>query len=298
MPADLYRESFKRNLGLLSEAEQETLRNTRVSIAGLGGVGGIHLVTLARIGFGRFSIADNDTFEAVNFNRQYGATTATIGRPKTEVMAEAARAINPEAVIDCFPRGIDSSNIDAFLEGSSFAIDAVDFFAIDARRLLFRKAREKGIWAATSGPIGFGSTLQVFSPVGMTFDEYFGIEGSMSYLEQMIAFSVGLTPHPLHLKYMDLSRVDLRARTGPSIASACALSAGLIATEAVAAVLDKRPVLSAPHYFQFDPMRQVYRKGVLRMGGRNPAQRLKRWFLMKRIRPQIEAAGGDTGRRP
>lgn len=285
---DLYKESFKRNLGLINEGEQERLRSARVAIAGLGGVGGIHLVTLARIGVGAFNIADNDTFEAVNFNRQYGASVNTVGRKKTDVMAETARSINPEALIKVFPDGINLSNIDEFLDGVDFVIDAIDFFAIDARRLLFKKAREKGIYAATSGPIGFGATLQVFSPAGMTFDEYFGISDGMEYMEKMIAFSVGLTPRALHLKYMDLSRVDLKAGTGPSIASACALCANLIATAVIGVLLKRDTVKPVPHYFQFDPYRQIYKKGRLLMGGRNPVQKLKRWFLLKRIKTLVK----------
>jgi tRNA A37 threonylcarbamoyladenosine dehydratase len=56
-----YEEAFSRNLGWVTSAEQERLRDARVCIAGLGGVGGIYLLTLARLGVGRFSIADFDT---------------------------------------------------------------------------------------------------------------------------------------------------------------------------------------------------------------------------------------------
>lgn len=288
-----YGDATKRNIGLLSDVEQDRLRSARIAIAGLGGVGGNHLVTLARLGVGNFSIADNDTFEAVNFNRQYGATINTIGRTKTEVMKETALSINPAADIRVFQEGINESNIDEFLKDAELAVDAVDYFAIDARRLLFRKAKEKGIYAVTSGPIGFGSTLQIFSPEGMSFDEYFGIDDSMNYVQKMIAFSVGLTPKPLHLGYMDLSKVDLKSGTGPSMASACALCGSLVATAAVDIILKRRPVKSAPHYFQFDPYKQVYKKGYLFMGGQNPVQAFKRWFLLRKIRPLLE--GAKTG---
>lgn len=280
---DFYRESFKRNIGLVTEGEQERLRASRIAIAGLGGVGGIHLVTLARIGVGRFHIADNDTFETVNFNRQYGATYASIGRKKTEVMKEAANSINPEARVVTFPEGVNEKNVDEFIEGADLVVDAIDFFSIDARRLLFNRSREKGIFAVTSGPIGFGSTLQIFDPRGMSFDEYFGISGGMSYVEKMIAFSVGLTPSPLHLKYMDLSKVDLKSGTGPSFASACVLCASLVATEALNIILKRKPVKAAPYYFQFDPYRQIYKKGYLFMGAKNPMQYLKRKFLSKKV---------------
>ena len=90
-----YAEAFKRNRGLITEEEQEKLRNSRVAIAGMGGVGGVHLVTLARLGIGKFTIADPDVFEVANFNRQYGATISNVGRNKAEAMAEAALDINP-----------------------------------------------------------------------------------------------------------------------------------------------------------------------------------------------------------
>jgi len=289
-----YRESFKRNIGLVNEDEQGRLSSSRVAIAGLGGVGGIHLATLARIGVGRFSIADNDTFEAANLNRQYGATVNTIGRSKVDVMAEVARAINPGAEVATFADGVHEGNVDSFLDGVDLVVDGIDFFSVDARRLLFKRARQKGIYAVTSGPIGFGATLQVFSPGGMGFDEYFGMDDSMSYIEKMVAFTVGLTPWPLHLKYMDLTKVNLATGTGPSFASACDLCASLVATAAVDILLKRRPVKSVPHYTQFDPYRQVYRKGYLALGGKNPLQALKRKILIKRIRPLLERMEADA----
>src|SRR5262245_5822644 len=92
-PEWAYGEAFTRHRGLLSAADQERLRHSTVAIPGLGVVGGAHLTTLARLGIGRFRIADPDCFELANFNRQHGATTQTLGRGKAEVMAEAAAAI-------------------------------------------------------------------------------------------------------------------------------------------------------------------------------------------------------------
>src|ERR1700744_2214222 len=91
-----YDAAFERNLGWFTEAEQLALRGKRVAIAGMGGVGGGYLITLTRMGIGAFHIADFDHFSVANFNRQMGATIATIDRPKAEVMEEMALAINPE----------------------------------------------------------------------------------------------------------------------------------------------------------------------------------------------------------
>lgn len=87
-----------------------------MAIGGLGGVGGIHLLTLARLGVGKFNIADFDVFDIVNFNRQVGATLETLQHPKIDVLAAMARQINPEIEIKLFPGGIQNDSIDEFLQ--------------------------------------------------------------------------------------------------------------------------------------------------------------------------------------
>ena len=111
-----YHEAFSRNLGWVTESEQEVLRNKRIAIAGMGGVGGSHLLTLTRLGIGAFNLADFDQFELPNFNRQAGASMPHLGREKLEVMAELAQGINPELDLVRFPAGVASDNLDVFLQ--------------------------------------------------------------------------------------------------------------------------------------------------------------------------------------
>ena len=82
MEAFDFGKAFIRNVGWVTPDEQALLRSRRVAIAGLGGVGGAHLVTLTRLGIGSFHIADPDAFGIENFNRQLGARMSTLGRPK------------------------------------------------------------------------------------------------------------------------------------------------------------------------------------------------------------------------
>src|SRR6185436_6531749 len=105
-----YREAFDRNLGWITEEEQNILAQKRVAIAGLGGVGGAHLLTLTRLGIGRFNLAELDHFELHNFNRQVGANVGSIGRSKLEVMAEMATGINTGLQIEPFAEGINAGN--------------------------------------------------------------------------------------------------------------------------------------------------------------------------------------------
>jgi len=292
-PAWSYESAFARNRGLLSEADQQRLRESCVAIAGLGGVGGVHLMTLVRLGVGRFILADPDRFETANFNRQCGARLGTLGRPKVEVMAEEARAINPEVEIRTMAQAVDAHNVDAFLDGADLFLDGVDFFAIEARRLLFAEARKRGIWAITAGPIGFSAAWLVFDPRGMSFDDYFDLRPGMSRLAQLVAFGVGLAPAATHLTYLDLSRVDIRASTGPSASLACQLCSGVAASEALKVLLKRGRLAPAPVYHQFDPFTLRYRRGRLWGGNRHPWQRLKRWYLVRRFSRQA-TSGPDA----
>ena len=83
----LIQEKFSRNIGLLSEDEQKKLFAATVAVAGAGGVGGLHILTLARLGIGSFKIADPDAFEDVNVSRQFGASASTFGRNKAEILS-------------------------------------------------------------------------------------------------------------------------------------------------------------------------------------------------------------------
>ncbi len=274
-----YEEAFCRNQGLITQEEQQKLRRSRVAIAGLGGVGGVHLVTLARLGIGCFTIADPDTFEPANFNRQYGATTSTLGRSKVEVMAEVTRQINPEVDLKIFSEPIGSDNAAAFLQGANLLVDGIDAFEVEARRILYRQARAQGIWVVNAGPLGFSTGWLLFDPKGMSFDRYFDLSDGMDPVEKVVAFLVGVCPAMLPKAYTDLSYVNIPAHMGPSSSLACQLAAGVAAAEALKILLKRGKVFPAPFYYQFDPYLGRFVRGKLRGGNRHPVQRLKRWWL-------------------
>jgi len=279
---EYYKTAFARNLGLISAEEQKRLEGSKAAIAGMGGVGGIHLITLARIGVGKFAIADPDIYELANINRQHGAHAGTFGQNKAEAMRDIVKAINPFAEVEVF-KSLDETNSDEFLKGADVFLDGIDFFSIDIRRHIFSRAMSSGIPAITSAPLGYSSTLHVFTKSSMTFDQYFDMHDTMTYMDSLISFAVGLAPKATHLKYMKLNFVSLQERTGPSLAIACNLCSAIAATEAVKVMLGKSTVKGAPFYFQFDPFRQVYKKGYMPGGNRNPIQRLKRRWLKGKL---------------
>ena len=278
-----YEVAFSRNLGWVTRDEQSWLRSRRVAIAGLGGVGGAHLITLTRLGIGRFSLAEFDTFDLSNFNRQAGATTATLGRPKLDTMIEMARAINPTLDVRTFGKGVDSANAEAFLEDVDVYVDGLDFFAFDSRELVFAKCASLGIPATTVAPLGMGAALLNFMPGRMTFEEYFGFENCPDG-EKALRFLTGLAPAMLQRRYlMDMSSVSLSAGRGPSTPMACEMCASIAATEALKILLRRGRVVAAPYGLQYD----AYRNQLVRTwrpgGHRNPLQQVMRRIARRQL---------------
>ena len=257
----------------------------------MGGIGGVNLVTLARLGIGKFTIADPDVFEISNTNRQYGATRSTLGRSKVDVLAEIARDINPEVDLRVFREPIGAGNVGEFLCDADLFIDAIDFFNINARRLLFRSAASSKIYAITAGPVGFSGIWIVFDPAGMSFDRYFDFSDQQSHLEKVVAFGAGVGPKATQQAYMDLSKLDPTSHIGPSSSLACHIAAGAVACEVVKILLCRGRVKSAPWYHQFDPFLGRLAVGRLHGGNRHPWQRIKRWWLKRFLAAkQVECA--------
>jgi molybdopterin/thiamine biosynthesis adenylyltransferase len=269
-----YRTAFSRNIGWVTEAEQEVLRNSRIAIAGMGGVGGIHLLTLARLGIGKFHISDFDTFDLANFNRQAGATMQTLGLPKTDVMAEQALEINPQLDIRIFPQGVNAENLDDFFKGVDLYVDGLDFFVFKAREIVYEACDRLKIPAVIAAPLGMGVAIVNILPGRMSFEEYFRFSG-VSDQEKALRFLLGLSPSMLQLGYLvDRSTVDFIAQRGPSTAMACQLCAGSAATEALKILLKRGKALAAPYGYQFDAYRNKFTRTWRPGGNNNPIQRL------------------------
>jgi molybdopterin/thiamine biosynthesis adenylyltransferase len=269
-----YDQAFARNIGWVTRTEQQALRGKRVAIAGLGGVGGSHLLTLVRLGIGSFHLSDFDAFDLPNFNRQAGAMMSTVRRKKVEVLKSMALDINPELKIAVFEEGVGDHNIDAFLDGVDLYVDGLDFFAFAARKTVFAACAQRKVPATTVAPLGMGAALLNFLPGQMTFEEYFRWDGC-SEEEMALRFFVGLAPARLQQGYLvDPSSIDFKGRRGPSTAMGCQICAGVAASEALKILLGRGRVVAAPRGVHFD----AYRNKVVRTwrpgGNGNPIQRL------------------------
>lgn len=273
----IYREAFDRNIGIISEENQEKIHAAHVAIAGLGGVGGIHATTLARLGVGHFTIADPDSFEIHNTNRQQGANSTTMGVGKAATMERMIKEINPTAEVRVFG-ALTPENAAEFLKDVTIAIDGIDFFSIAPRRLLYREARARHIPVFGAGPVGFGSSMTNFSPTGMSFDDYYAIDDAMSEREQIFQFALGVSPLLLQYPYFAPKSIDFVGQRGPSTVIGTLACANMVGCEVYKAILGL-PYESAPVSWQFDPYVRKLRRSNLRGGNRNLIQRLKKAYF-------------------
>ncbi|WP_137937748.1 ThiF family adenylyltransferase [Chitinivorax sp. B] len=293
-----YDEAFSRNIGWVTAPEQALLRAKRIAIAGMGGVGGGHLLTLARLGVGAFNLSDFDRFDIANFNRQAGAMMSTLGLPKVDTLRDMALDINPLLDVRLFPDGIDDHNLDTFLENVDLYVDSLDFFAFEARKKMFKACAQKGIPAITAAPLGMGTAFLAFVPGSMTFEEYFRMEGHDEF-EQGLRFLMGLAPARLHMRYLvDPSRVRLDLKKGPSTIMACQLCAGIAATQALKILLKRGEVITAPYGLHFDAYANTLVRTYVPWGNNNPIQRLKliigRKLLGKKLAHAVPVKTADA----
>lgn len=130
---------------LLGEDKLSRLRLANVLVVGLGGVGAYAAEMIARAGVGRMTIADADVVSPTNINRQLIALHSTIGREKSELMAERLRDINPDLELTVVNRFIKDDETDALLDSAKFdyVVDAID--TLSPKLALITGALDRGI---------------------------------------------------------------------------------------------------------------------------------------------------------
>lgn len=130
---------------LLGEEKLGLLQRANVLVVGLGGVGAYAAEMIARAGVGRMTVADADVVSATNINRQLIALHSTIGREKSELVAERLRDINPEIELTVVGRFIKDDETEALLDSDRFdyVVDAID--TLSPKLALIKGALDRGI---------------------------------------------------------------------------------------------------------------------------------------------------------
>ena len=153
-------EKFSRTQRLLGDSAMQALKNARVAVFGVGGVGGYVVEALVRSGIGEIDVFDNDTVAESNINRQIIATTATIGQLKVEAVKERAMLMNPDIKVNthnCFymPDNADEYDLSVY----SYIVDAID--TVTAKIELIKRAKTLDVPIISS--MGTGNKLEASS---------------------------------------------------------------------------------------------------------------------------------------
>lgn len=134
---------FSRAELLLGKEGMERLKCARVAVFGIGGVGSFAAEALARGGVGHITLVDGDTVSLTNLNRQLIAVQSTIGRLKTEAMAERIHEISPETETECYPVVYGAENVNLLDFASyDYIVDAID--TVTSKLLLIEQAKKAG----------------------------------------------------------------------------------------------------------------------------------------------------------
>lgn len=147
---------FSRSALLLGEAGLEKLKNARVAVFGVGGVGGYVVEALARSGVGALDLVDNDRVSLSNINRQIVALHSTVGQYKTEVAAARVKDINPEICVRVYNLFFTPETEDEFdFCVYDYVVDAIDTVA--GKVALIEKSKRANIPVISS--MGAGNKL-------------------------------------------------------------------------------------------------------------------------------------------
>lgn len=147
---------YSRTELLIGDDGVDKLKNSRVAVFGVGGVGGFTVEALARSGVGTIDIIDNDTVSLTNINRQIIATHSTVGKLKVDVMADRIKDISPSTVVnkyDCFflPENAQIFDFRRF----DYVVDAID--TVSGKIALVEKCKEFNVPLISS--MGAGNKL-------------------------------------------------------------------------------------------------------------------------------------------
>lgn len=147
---------FSRTQLLLGKEAMDKLKNAKVAVFGIGGVGTFVVEGLARCGIGSFTLFDDDKVCLTNINRQLIATRKTIGKKKVDVMAERIMEINPKAAVKthaCFylPENADQFDFSEY----DYIVDAID--TVSAKIELIVRAKAANVPIISS--MGAGNKL-------------------------------------------------------------------------------------------------------------------------------------------
>ena len=156
------KERYSRNLPALSPADMDKLINSRVLVAGCGGLGGNVIEHLARIGIGTLTVIDGDVFTESNLNRQLLCTSENLGESKALAAAGRVRLIDPSINVTAVCEYLTEANAPALLADADIVIDCLD--SIESRLMLEGAAADAGVYMVHGAISGWDLQVMLVPP--------------------------------------------------------------------------------------------------------------------------------------
>ena len=260
---DEYKELTDRNTGIMTDEQQNKLKDSCVAIFGVGGLGGIVAEILCRSGVGHIKIIEPDFFESSNLNRHVFCYNSTIGKRKIDVAEEYLKDIYSQVRIDKY-LSENIENIGEILENVNTVILSVD--KVRACILISREAKKQGIPLIEGWALPYGN-VRVFTSETISLEQAYNLptinkdlgdftkedftKMDVSMLETISQFE-GVTA----FYNKDAERRIFVERKNPSFAPLVWLTSVLMSLEAIKVLIGVEKLSLAPGFALYDPFLQ------------------------------------------
>ncbi|EGQ7035744.1 thiamine biosynthesis protein ThiF [Salmonella enterica] len=276
--ADIYNKRINRTMpflgidGVEQNAAQNLLSQMTIGIAGAGGIGGAMAVRLARFGVKKIKIADPDTFDYSNINRQLGACLKNIGKNKAQVVGKMAYELAEDVDIEIYDEGISEETATDFVKGCDLILDQVDFSLLKEKFALHRAFRKepscKAILACSV--IGWTAHLYKFLKTSLPVEEWYSFsdEESISSLanndktERML--KLWAPRFPLYPSFKNIMQWIKETDALPIFAGSPPVAEGLLTQRVILCLLDKE---YPPYATTLPPIPSIYIYDAAQLSG-------------------------------
>lgn len=279
-----YHERTCRNHFWLNSTEgQQKIRNMKIAVAGLGGMGSNIAETLVRLGVGHLRIADPDHIERSNINRQVIANQDTLKQGKARISATELRKIAEDFELVVYEQGVQEDMVDEFVSGCDAIVDEIDIFPLNKHVALHRAARKKNIPIYSAYVVGMGIHFYKFVGDKYKFEDF--LENNENDWEKPTPnylFKIFGSPMPDYLNQQDKKDYlnEIKKNGAPIFGPATLMGHSLVVTRlfldlfqhARGANNHKTPVM--PEFLVLDPREMSFTK-----------EKVKRFFEVKNQTP-------------